>query len=155
VSPDCPPTGTPLATLPLDLAVTTGTTALAGPRPCGETQDDACGGGACNARCTGAACVDRLDDQCLHSRGGVSQVCCASDTTRPCFPTANGSPILRNGSATPPTPPFGNPNYPKFGAATPVGTACLTSSGLALVDSLVGLPGPAVTVLPMTTVWLP
>ncbi len=155
LSPDCPPAGKPLATLPLDLALATGTVALAGPRPCGESQDDACGGGICNAGCTGAACVDRIDGQCLHSRGGIAQVCCATDTTRPCFPTASGAPILRVGNATPPTPAFGNPIYPKFGAATPVGTACLTSSGLPLVDSLVGLPGPAVTVLPMTTVWLP
>jgi hypothetical protein len=154
VSPDCPPAGVPLATLGLTVPVTTGTAALAGPRPCGATQDDACAG-SCTADCAGSACVDRLDGRCVDARGGLSQRCCAADPQRPCFPTGGGVPIVRDGSATPPSPVFGDPAYPKVGGVTLAATFCAPSTGSAFGDALLGLPGPGAVLAPMAAAWLP
>src|SRR5207245_368271 len=110
LSSDCVPAGAPAGTLTLTLPTTTGTSTLAGPKPCGASENDNCGAGTCTARCTGPACAStRADGQCIDTKGGVSQVCCSSDTTRPCFPTANGGQIVRTGQAAPPTPPFPDP----------------------------------------------
>ena len=154
LSADCPPSGTALASLPLAIPVTTGVASLAGPLPCGAAQDDGCGG-ACGAVCTGTACVSVTNGQCADARGGTSQVCCATDSQRPCFPTAGGVPMVRLGDATSPTPPFGDPTYPKIGGVTLAGTFCVPGSTSALVDALVGLPGPGALVLPMAAAWLP
>lgn len=154
VSPDCPPAGQAVGVATLAIPVTTGVAALAGPLPCGAAQDDACGG-ACGAACTGSACVARIDGQCVSAQGGLSQLCCAGDTQRSCFGTATGAPIVRLGSATAPTSPFGDPTYPKAAGVTLAGAFCIPSSGSTLVDALVGLPGPGALVLPMATVWLP
>lgn len=154
LSADCPPSGTPLASLPLAMPVTTGVASLAGPLPCGAAQDDGCGG-ACGAACTGTACVSVTNGQCADARGGASQVCCATASQRPCFPTASGVPIVRLGEAAPPTPPFGDPTYPKIGGVTLAGTFCAPGSTSALVDAIVGLPGPGAVVLPMAAAWLP
>ncbi len=154
LSPDCPPSGVPLSSLPLTIPLTTGGASLAGPRPCGATQDDACGG-ACGVTCTGAACASLTNGRCADVRGGESQVCCATDSTRPCFPTAGGAPIVRTGGATPPAPPFGDPTYPKIGGATLASAFCAPASSSPLVDAIVGLPGPGALLLPMAAAWLP
>ena len=44
-------------TLDIRLPLTSGTSTLAGPKPCGETKDDNCNGSPCAATCTGDACV--------------------------------------------------------------------------------------------------
>jgi hypothetical protein len=153
VSADCPPPGQPVGAATLAIPLTTGVATLAGPRPCGAAQDDACRDG-CAAECAGSACVSRLDGRCVSARGGLNELCCVDDPERPCFATQSGA-IVRNGSATAPSPPFGNPAFPKTGGATLAGAFCIPSSGSALVDTLVGLPGPGALLLPMTTVWLP
>ena len=67
----------------------------------------------------------------------------------------SGAPIVRLGSATAPVPPFGDPTYPKIGGLVLAGTFCAPASGSALVDPLVGLPGPGALLLPMAAAWLP
>lgn len=154
LSRDCPPAGEPLGTIALAVPLTTATTTLAGPRPCGAARDDGCAG-TCTAACTGAACASTANGQCVDAKGGLSQLCCSDDPQRPCFPTATGAPITRVGSATAPSPPFGDPTYPKVGGITLAGAFCAPASGSSLLDGLVGLPGPAAIVLPMTTAWVP
>lgn len=153
LSPDCPPAGMAAGAVSLSVPLTTDVATLAGPDPCGAAQDDACGG-ACGATCTGSACVSTVNGQCLDVRGGLGQLCCTTDTARPCFATAGGAPLVRLGSATAPVPPFGDPSYPKVGGLTLVGVFCAPASGSALVDALVGLPGPGALVLPMAAAWL-
>ena len=155
LSSDCVPAGAPAGTLTLTLPTTTGTSTLAGPKPCGASANDNCGAGTCTARCTGPACASTTaDGQCIDTKGGVSQVCCSSDTTLPCFPTANGGQIVRTGQAAPPTPPFPDPTYPKTGSGALVATFCEPASGTGTIDVVTGLPGPGALVFPMTGEWI-
>ena len=104
LSSDCPPKGDQQGTnLDIKLPFTTGeTTPLVGPTPWRDdqgpqTQDDQCGAGACNATCTGAACVAMSNGQCVDAKGGIFQLCCSSNTATPCFPTRGGGSITRSG----------------------------------------------------------
>jgi len=153
VSPDCPPSGVPVTSLPLSVPVTTGVATLTGPLPCGASQDDACGG-TCDAACAGTACAAVVGGRCQDARGGLSQVCCATEPSRPCFPTASGTPIVRAGEAIAPAPPFGDPTYPKVGGVTLASAFCAPGSSVPLMDALIGLPGPAALVMPAATAWL-
>ena len=157
LSPDCPPSGTPAGTLTIALGLTTGTSTLAGSKPCpGQAQDNANNCGTCNATCTGAACVSTTSGgQCVDTKGGLSQTCCSGNTALPCFPTANGGQIDRTGSATPSTPAFPDPTYPKTTDATLVATFCEATSGSSAVDVVTGLPGPGAIVLPMAGTFIP
>jgi hypothetical protein len=151
LSSDCPPVpGARQGTIPINLPATTGTSTLAGPRPCGAAQDDGCGAGVCNAPCQGPACATMLGGQCVDAKGGVSQLCCSSNQTIPCFPTRTGA-IERTGSAAPPTP--AGTTYPKTETATLVATFCEASSGSNVVDVSTGLPGPGAIILPSTLEW--
>jgi hypothetical protein len=154
LSSDCVPPGSPSGTLTIGLPLTTGTSTLAGPRPCGASVDDECGAGVCNATCTGNACVStNMAGECVDRKGGVSQVCCSLDPTRPCFPTAGGGQIVRTGSTTAPTPPWPEETYPKTGSAVLTATFCEASTGTSTVDGIAGLPGPGALVLPVVTGW--
>jgi hypothetical protein len=158
LSPDCPPGGTAAGTITIGLPLSTGTSVLAGSRPCpGQTQDSAAGCGSCETTCTGAACVSMTPDgQCVDIKGGISQNCCANNTQQPCFPTGNpNGQIVRTGSAAPPTPAFPDPTYPKTGNVTLVATYCEGTSGATTVDLVTGLPGPGALVLPMAATWMP
>jgi len=157
LSPDCPPSGTPAGTITIGLPISTGTSILAGSRPCpGQQQDASATCGVCDTKCTGSACVSMTPEgQCVDVKGGLSQNCCTNDTTQPCFPTANNGQIVRTGSTAPPAPPFPDPTYPKTGNVTLVATYCEGSAGSTLVDVVTGLPGPGALVLPMAATWVP
>jgi hypothetical protein len=150
LSPDCAPAGTPAGTIPITLPLTTGTSTLAGSPPCpGQTSISKPGCGTCGTVCTGAACVTtNAAGQCVDIKGGISQNCCANDTTTPCFT----DPIVRTGSTAPPTPPFPDPTYPKTANMTLVATFCEATSGSTLIDITTGLPGPGALVMPATAV---
>src|SRR5207245_960443 len=123
LSSDCPPAGLLAGTVTIMLPLTTSTSTLSGPKPCGETQDDKCEGSACSATCTGAACVTTDSaGECIDAKGGVSQFCCSGQTDRPCFPTAGGRQIVRTGKPGPPIPPWPDPTYPKNGDTAPAAT---------------------------------
>jgi len=161
VSSDCPPPGTPAGTIPVIFPLTTGTSTLTGPKPCpGQSQDDDCRGGMCNATCSGAACDHMAPDPvtgspvCVDVKGGVSQLCCSSDTTRPCFPTAGGGVIVRTGLPGAPLPAWPDSTYPKTARAVLAGTFCDGVSGTSTVDTLTGLPGPGASLLPMQEMWI-
>jgi hypothetical protein len=156
LSSDCPPPGAPIGTINVALPLTTRTAmSEPGPRPCpGATADDACEAGTCDAACEGSACERIVDGQCVASLGGVSQVCCSSDTARPCFPTAGGGRIVRTGTANVPAPPFPDPTYPKSADGTLVGTYCIPATGSNLVNDATGLPGPGAIVLPVAEQWI-
>jgi hypothetical protein len=62
-------------------------------------------------------------------------------------------PIVRDGSAVAPAPPFGNATYPKTEASRSFATAS-PATAAPLVNTLAGLPGPAALILPMATTWL-
>jgi hypothetical protein len=137
-------TGGPLSTLAIDLPLSTGTsTALVGPRPCGDemglqAQDDGCGGDTCSATCTGAACVDHDDaGDCLDAKGGISQLCCAGFTDLPCFPTQDGGSLVRTGSP-------GTDSHVQVSAAT----FCIPRTASTLINLISGLPGPGALLLP-------
>jgi hypothetical protein len=114
------------------------------PLPCPDTQgpqtqDDSCLGGTCTARCTGAACVavDPLG-RCVDVKGGISQLCCSTNSTIPCFPTGEGGAIVRTGA------PFGGSPLGAF-----VATYCVPRTGSALINNVTGLPGPGALILPV------
>jgi hypothetical protein len=157
LSSDCPPAGSPVGSLTLAMPLTTGTSTLTGPAPCGESQGDNCHGGTCDTACTGAACVATTSDgQCIDAKGGISQVCCSTDTTQPCFPTTSGvGKIVRAGHAEVPAPAWPDATYPKTGAATLVSTFCEGATGSAVVNSVTGLPGPGALTLPVMQRWVP
>jgi hypothetical protein len=155
VSSDCMPDGTPAGTLTLTLPLTTSTATLPGPHACGAKQDDGCGAGTCDAACTGTACVATAPDgTCIDVKGGLSQVCCSSNTALPCFPTRSGA-IVRNGAPGVPTPAWPDTTYPKTGEATLVSTFCEGATGSIVVDAVTGLPGPGALVLPVAQTWMP
>jgi hypothetical protein len=168
LSRDCLPSeeslaGTNTVTVPL----TTGTSTLAplpgGDGPCVAQEGEPAGvvpranacTATCNATCTGAACATQASDPatgdpiCIDAKGGVSQVCCAGATTIPCF----ASPLQRVGAAEVPVPPWPIPGYPKRSSMTAVATFCGPATGVATIDAVVGLPGPAAIALPVAASW--
>lgn len=154
LSADCPPEGSPAGTLTIVLPLTAGTSMLNGPNPCGATSDDSCGTGTCDQPCTGLACASTVNGECVDVKGGISQVCCSTDTTKPCFPTKSGAgAIVRTGSTAPPDPAWPDAAYPKTGNTTLVATFCEAASGSNLINTVTGLPGPGAIILPATTVW--
>ena len=151
-SPELPATA-PACGAPglLHLSLTTGTATKSGPLPCPDgagpqTQDDACGSGSCDAVCTGAACVGRdVNGDCVDAKGGVSQLCCSSDTSTPCFPTRGGGTISRTGS------PGVNGQTLTFAA-----TFCIARPPSSLLgNAATGLPGPGALLLPAQVQVLP
>ena len=120
-------------------------------------QDDQCGGGVCNATCSGLACQTKAPDgSCLDSKGGLSQVCCSTDATKPCFPTGtspgSAAKIERTGVANPVSPPWGDGVYPKTGNGTVVSTFCEPATTSNTINTTTGLPGPGALILPGTTI---
>jgi hypothetical protein len=83
-------------------------------------------------------------------KGGISQNCCTGNTAIPCSP----DPIVRAGTAAPPTPAFPDPTFPKTGNVTLAGSFCEASAGSPLVDTVAGLPGPGAILLPMAATWI-
>jgi hypothetical protein len=130
------------ASLDIELPLTTETaTSAPGPLPCkslGQTSDDACGGGTCNAGCTGNACVTHdASGNCIDAKGGISQLCCSSNTSLPCFPTANGGAITRQGKRA---------LDGQLGAQ--VATFCIANTASTVINTTTGLPGPGAIILP-------
>jgi hypothetical protein len=166
LSSSCPPSGTQgVGTLDIELPLTTGTSTLSGSKPCqarpGDpsqgvvVRDDACGGSACvEGACTGPACVGHdARNRCVDAKGGISQFCCAGNTTTPCFPTANDGSIQRTGRAAPPKDGrrLGWPDgtYPKTSAdGVLVATFCEAATTAGVVNQSTGLPGPGALELP-------
>ena len=137
-------TGGPVATPAIDLPLSTGTSSLVGPLPCGDTagpqkSDDNCGSaGSCTATCTDAACVDHDDaGHCIDIKGGISQQCCSIVTSAPCFPTRDGGTLVRTG--TPAT---------DGQVQVSAGTFCIPRTPSALINLVAGLPGPGALLLP-------
>ena len=144
LSSDCTPLGdSPPTPLDIKLAFSTGDAPpLTGPKPCGESQDDACGSGTCNAGCTGAACNGHdAAGNCIDAKGGISQLCCSSDTTKPCFPTKGGGSITRSGS----------PGLPG-GRMLQATTFCIDATNSSVINATTGLPGPGALLLPADVV---
>jgi hypothetical protein len=140
-----------ILTWDIELSLTTAQAPpLVGPRPCPDpagpqTSDDSCGGSACNARCSGAACASTdASGNCIDANRGISQLCCANDTTVPCFPTSPASKaaglgsIIRTGKPVVP----GDPTGGVF-----AGTFCIASTN-SILDGIIGLPGPGAILLP-------
>ena len=154
LSPACPPDpAAKAATLDIRLALTSGTSTLPGPKPCGENKDDNCNGSPCNATCTGDACVSHdASGNCVDSKGGISQLCCNSSTSTPCFPTAGvGGAIVRMGKPDPPAPVWPDPTYPKTSTGgILVTTFCEAATRVGTIDNVTGLPGPGALILPGT-----
>jgi hypothetical protein len=165
----CLPSDSLAGTSTMTVPLTTGTSTLAplpggdDARPCVAQAGEPIGvtskanncASTCDATCTGDACASETSDPatgspiCIDAKGGVSQVCCADETIVPCFAT----PVERTGSAEPPMPPWPGPAYPKQSKMTAVGTFCVPATGVATVDTLVGLPGPGATSLPVVATW--
>ena len=164
VSKACPPADSPVATLALNVPLTTGTSMLepaAGQdpaRPCAAPNDPTSAGApcACGSDCTGDACAFHVTDSatgaliCLDARGGVSQRCCTDDTTRPCFAT----PVTRVGHAAVPSPAWPDPRYPKSGGFSLAATFCVGATGTDPIDSVFGFPGPGAVILPGKASWM-
>ena len=170
LSRDCPPAQDQfLATLDIQLAPTTGTVntpGTGGSKPCRDqeskgvpAQDDACGGQKCSLtpNCSGGACVSTVPHPadpavqiCVDSKGGLSQLCCNSNSAIPCQPTFPGGPgIVRTGrpvaAATP--SPWGDDAYPKTAdGLVMVSTFCEPPTGTGTVDITTGLPGPGAVI---------
>jgi hypothetical protein len=151
LSPDCPPGGNPAGRIPITLPLTSGTSTRPATGCPAQTDSLPPGCGACDTVCTGAACVGTTSSgECVDVKGGISQNCCTGNTASPCFP----DPIVRTGTAAPPTPAFPDPTFPKTGNVTVVATFCEASSGSSSVDVLTGLPAPGAIVLPMAATWI-
>jgi hypothetical protein len=155
LSSDCRPAGNPAGTLSITLPLTTGSSTLAGPRPCNASQDDGCSAtGTCDAACTGAACVSTTTDgQCVDAKGGVSQLCCSNNTELPCYPTKGGGAITRTGVVGVPVPAYPDSTYPKTAEGSLVATFCEGATGSNVINSITGLPGPGALVLPVSEEW--
>jgi hypothetical protein len=132
------------ATLDIRLPLTTGQAPpLVGPLPCPDsagpqTLDDSCGAGTCTeGACTGSACVSGSGTQCIDAKGGISQACCSSNTTSPCFGTKGGGSIIRTGA------PIMASGQGAFAA-----TFCIARTASALINASTGLPGPGALILP-------
>ncbi len=158
LSTSCPPKGVVLGTITIPLALTSGTASMNGPKPCGESRDDGCGtSGPCGGPCTGTTtCASRdADNNCIDSRGGVSQYCCAGDGNVACFPTsssaigASAGKIERVGSTAPPVPAVPDPTFPKCGSSVLAAVFCESTTSSAVVNSVTGLPAPGAALLPV------
>lgn len=145
LSQDCPPSGTPAATLDLPLVLSTGERRLDGPRPCpGQTDDDACyGGGTCTVDCSATPAA----------KGGRKQTCCSNNTILPCFPTAPdaaGGAIVRTGTPLVLEPPLSDPAFPKTAGGVLAHAGCFDETTDRTVDILYGFPGPTAWLLPFS-----
>ena len=155
LSRSCLPVGTSRAgTIDIALPITTGTSQLDGSIPCPASggippEDDACGTGTCTAQCTGDACVEVRDGQCIDIKGGISQVCCSSKTDLPCFPSGVAPNVIaRDGLAVQAAPAWPDPGYPKTASDSVLAaTFCEGSTGSNQVDIVTGLPGPGALLL--------
>lgn len=162
LSRDClPQPGLRTGTLTIGLPLTTGESMLEGTLPLCKasggvpTQQNACSGGSCSAECTGNACKTRdAMNRCIDSKGGISQVCCSNDSTKPCFPEAESSMtpgqglIARTGMPMPTSPLWPDTTYPKTGAGNVfAATFCEGATNSSQVDILTGLPGPGALLL--------
>src|SRR5262245_45271650 len=147
LSADCPPVGSPAATLKINLdPFTTGMASKTGSKPCpGQTRDDSCTGARAGTRdCSGPQV----------SRGGFNQFCC-SNQNLPCFPTGPGTigKIERLGSGTVPTP---QGSFPATSNVILASVFCEGATGVSAVDNIAaGLPGPGALLQPMSAEWLP
>lgn len=172
LSSTCTPLKPEAAALKIDFAplTTEAAATLTGPTPCkaqpGEPtglapQPDACGAGGCGAPCTGLACLSKIDDPihpgtqvCIDSKGGVSQLCCNSNTAKPCFTLANGGTVNRSGFADPPTEVTPGTGYPKHSSkGVLAATFCIPATGKSSIDQVTGLPGPGAIQLTGTADW--
>jgi hypothetical protein len=173
LSADCPPSLPPSASLKIDFVpLTTGQAGtLQGPIPCnakpGEPkgvqppQPDSCAGSGCGAACTGLACVTKIDDPvnpgtqvCVDSKGGVSQLCCNNNTSKPCFTLANNGVVNRAGHPDVPQPALPDTTYPKnMTKGVLASTFCIPSTGQSSIDIVTGLPGPGAIQLTGPAVW--
>jgi hypothetical protein len=156
LSRSCLPSLGRAGTIDIGLPITTGTSQLDGSIPCPRSggagiapQDDACGAGTCTATCTGDACVEVRDGQCIDIKGGISQVCCSSQTDLPCFPSGVAPNVIaRDGLAVQAEPAWPDPTYPKTASDSVLAaTFCEGSTGSAQVDIVTGLPGPGALLL--------
>lgn len=165
LSSECAPSS-PTATLNIDFVPLTSGQAdsLVGPVPCPRPagtpigvpakSDDCPGNGTCDSQCTGLACVAMVPDPtnpgsmvCQDSKGGLSQLCCSTQTNRPCHPLKNGGTLTRTGSVTAPQPALPDPTYPKTNAGVLAATFCIAATGTNTIDSVTGLPGPGAILL--------
>lgn len=177
LSQGCPPgaTGSGVATLTIPLRPITGTSTTAhvpddagDVTPCRENiglvspQANNCGPSGCGANnCTGNACVRMVVDPtdpagtrmaCQDVKGGLSQNCCNSQTSIPCFPTGAGQPgIVRVGKAVIPgeadSIAWPEPTYPKAANGLVLSSIfCEAGTGAFNVDQVSGLPGPGAVV---------
>jgi hypothetical protein len=171
LSTTCVYSSPPTATLGIDFVpLTSGTSGtLTGPTPCtkkpGEPAGvpplpDQCNATGCGSPCTGLACVSQIDDPtnpgtniCVDSKGGLSQLCCNNNTTKPCFTLRNGGTVTRTGIIEPPQPPLPDTTYPKTQDGILVSTFCIPATGTNTIDSVTGLPGPGAIQLPGQAVW--
>jgi hypothetical protein len=152
LSSDCEVVGdSPPTSLDIRLPLTTGAAPpLVGPTPCPDsagpqTNDDNCGSGVCNAGCTGTACVSHdADGNCIDAKGGISQLCCSTNTSLPCFPTSAASKAAGLGSIV----RTGKPMVPGGAQGTFAGTFCIAHRDSSLINSVTGLPGPGALLLP-------
>lgn len=170
LSSQCVPLS-PTATLNIDfLPLTSGAAdPLTGPTPCTRpagtpigvpVQADSCGNAGCGSPCTGLACVEQVPDPtnpgstiCKDSKGGLSQLCCNNNTSRPCHTLANGGTLTRTGNITAPVPALPDATYPKTNAGVLASTFCIPATGTNTIDSVTGLPGPGAILLNGTGVW--
>jgi hypothetical protein len=174
LSADCPPSLPASAKLKIDFVpLTTGAASpLQGPIPCnakpGEPkgvqppQPDSCAGSGCGAPCTGLACVTKIDDPvnpgtqvCVDSKGGVSQLCCNNNPSKPCFTLANDGVVNRAGHPDVPQPALPDTTYPKQQAkGVLASTFCIPSTAQSSIDIVTGLPGPGAIQLTGPAVWM-
>jgi hypothetical protein len=173
LSAACPPSSPPAASLKIDFVpLTTGTAGtLQGPVPCNQKpgepagvqppQPDACGGSGCGAPCSGLACLNKIDDPvnpgtqvCVDSKGGVSQLCCNNQPSKPCFTLANNGQVNRAGHADIPQPPLPDTTYPKqMTKGVLASTFCIPATGKSSIDQVTGLPGPGAIQLTGPAEW--
>ncbi len=158
---DCLPSGNPQGTITIDLPLTSGTSSLDGPAPCGNAAagcqtsnfnaDDQCQSGTCTGDCSGTA----------DSKGGKNQYCC-SGSGRPCYPTASNTGIgriERIGHPVVPLPAWDTDKdtYPKTGTecGTLAAVFCEPRTTSNLVDCVsAGLPGPGAVLLGGNDCWI-
>src|SRR5262249_4843821 len=80
VSPTCLPAGVPIGRVAFAAPLTSGTSTLAGARPCGAAEDDACAGGTCSPTCTRRPCAPALKRPSEDAKGGVRPLCSDTNT---------------------------------------------------------------------------
>ena len=88
---------------------------------------------------------------CADKKGGISQLCCSNDSTRPCHPTAAEGGIVRTGLFTPLSPAWNQPGYPKSTNSVFASVFCEPRTGNPPIDVITtGLPGPGALLLSVT-----